>query len=382
MIRSLAASFGIGLMFCACAAVLGIEAGETAPRAGGGGADQGQGGGGSASIPWPEGDWDQRRILSVSTAPWPPGSFSDVPIAVPLPAGVSPEVSDEGVLFALVDGTVLAHELEHGNSGITAWLRIPELAPPATLELFLYEGGERAATPSAVWNGDYEGVWHLRADLGSAPYHAPDSTAHEHHAHPLGVLRPALTSGSVGDALSFDGIPEQSYGVDDDPGLAMGEDSFTVSFWLFPRIGLYNEPTVLWRGGAGTVPGYMVFRADLTTTWRLRIADSTDARVLTFAGDLEDRWTHFAFVVDRPGDEVRTYVSGVETDSQPIGNLLSLDGDEHLQISRRINQPYAGNIDELRIERTVRSPAEIALLHATSQDISERITPGEIERRP
>lgn len=110
------------------------------------------------------------------------------------------------------DGTtILAYERESFSivdsvCNALIWVNVPILSNETDTVLYLYYGKADAtdgANKTAVWDSNYKGVWHLSQDpTGSSPQ-ILDSTGNENNGTVAGNA--ALTAGTIGNALSFDG---------------------------------------------------------------------------------------------------------------------------------------------------------------------------------
>jgi hypothetical protein len=124
--------------------------------------------------------WHKRARLTI-TDPELKETLSDFQVAVKLEAPAfeaGAAKSDGGDLrFVADDGTVLDHELDLWNpaGASLVWLRLPKLAPGATVVHVYYANPDAPVSvdpPGAgVWPEPYAGVWHLSGS-------GKDSTPH------------------------------------------------------------------------------------------------------------------------------------------------------------------------------------------------------------
>jgi hypothetical protein len=87
------------------------------------------------------------------------------------------QADGDDILFADASGIKLGHEIEFfdqaGNgthAHLVAWIRIPHLPKLEDTSIFMYYGNNDVSSlenPSAVWNNNYLGVWHLSEASGS-----------------------------------------------------------------------------------------------------------------------------------------------------------------------------------------------------------------------
>jgi biopolymer transport protein ExbB len=353
----------------------------------------GGGGQGGAMTSWSQPAWSKRMRLTVATANWPTG-ISDFPLAVSLQNDALDEARDDGFDLVFVDGddnTMLDHEIEQfdrASGTLVAWVRVPQLTPPDPVVMYLYFGNPAATgsgSATAVWSAsNHEGVWHLGEDLSAPPNAALDSSGNgvAVTSDPA-TAHPTTTEGVLGNALDYDGIDDYLQAASA-ASLEMGSDSFTASCWVSVQGFRSIEDTPLYKGGPDPIPGYAMVLGD--AAWIAKIQDGNlDNRIVSlgsFGGFDGMGWAHLAMVVDRPNNGFRAYVNGVGSDTNTLGAVDSVQSSERFQIGRKNNQPFQGQIDEVRISRLVRSDDWIKLMHDSVRDWDTRFTPGVVESRP
>ena len=232
------------------------------------------------------------------------------------------------------------------NGYSTIWVRVPEVN--ASSYVWAYWGNSVAATNppfdygEGVWDGDYDGVWHLRNDLADATSHSIDGTGSN------------LTSaaGMISSGQDFDGF--QSTIVLNDDARLEHANGVTVEGWINNST-LSGVQRIFYKN-----PGYSFgINGD-----RLRFTTHSVKDYQSATGVIEaDRWHHIAGVLNA-SDNVRFYVDG-----QYIGNAThgtsGNTGASTAYIGRWDAQFWAGMMDDVRVSGTVRSDDWIEATYAT-----------------
>jgi Concanavalin A-like lectin/glucanases superfamily/Domain of unknown function (DUF2341) len=347
--------------------------------------DEGESGSSSCPAGWWDCAWSRRIALTVAGTGSEP--LADVPLLVLLgPSRIDTSAvasAGEDLRFVDAGGTLVPHEIERWSVDDVAvvWISVASLGD-ATTSLWLYHGNPAASDlqdAAAVWGDPFVGVWHLSGG-------ASDSTGSANH----GIVGEGVAevSGWAGDAQEFfdvgDRITVPSASSLDNVFFGGG----TVSAWV--RLDTFggNLRGRIADNTADSSAGWM-FYASQDTGGELGWRYGYEAGQSIWHGPgrsiSTDRWYHVAasFTVEQNAAP-RMYVDGVEVEvSAPdvvpatppvddVGHDL-LIGDSDVE-----NRWFDGRIDELRVERTIRSPAWIAVQAQSMRD--ELIEYGVVER--
>jgi hypothetical protein len=164
---------------------------------------------------------------------------------------------------------------------------------------------------------------------------------------------PAVVSGKIDGALSFDGIDDHvEVGDPADGQLDFGADeSFTYAAWVFaPELPPDDEWAVSKKSGSYGAGYWMEMRN--TGHMRCRIADGTnfaDTPIsATPVGGRED-WHHVACAVDRAQETMSIYIDGQHEFTTPIDHVGGQrTGDAYL-IARMQGTFFKGLVDDVRL---------------------------------
>lgn len=178
-------------------------------------------------------------------------TLTNFPVLVRVPSGVAEKVtSADDIRFALADGTLLPHDVEHwdpeGESAI--WVSVPSLSGTDTSFLMLLDpvpgaNAHGALAPARVWKAaDYVAVYHFNAQNADGTY--PDASGN-------GATAVAVSSTTVPNApttatLSTNGTPWHLANVglkvlpENTADWTFSSTGYTTEAWMIPS-GDYNR---------------------------------------------------------------------------------------------------------------------------------------------
>jgi len=323
---------------------------------------------------WWDCAWSRRVALDLpATAA---ETLSDVPVLVLLgvPRIDPDDAAGTGADLRFVDaeGTRIPHEIERWDPDGTSivWIAVPTLGPGDGPRLWLYYGNPDATDDTehgAVWSPEHAGVWHLQPGVVDATTNGGNGTAAG------GVID---VEGHLAGAKEFFAVDDR---IDVPPKEAL-DDAFlgggTVSAWIRPDTWGGTSRGRIADKTAGAAGGWMFYVASAgggEVRWRYGYEGG---QVIWGApGVVLDAWTHVAVTFDALVDTTpRFYVDGVEIEgyldgAAPEGPARSdLDYTMVIGNSDVPDRWFDGRIDELRVERTVRSPEWIELQHRSMTD--------------
>jgi hypothetical protein len=297
------------------------------------------------------------------------------------------------IAFTGADGvTLIPFEIERLAPQVVAWVRPLTIEPPAPLVLYVYfGGGVGVASPEPVWDATWGGVWHLSGDDGAPMTSASDSSPSNYALSGMDVP-PEAVVGLIGGAVRYSGMESEPGSGDfphlqntgSKPNLDLSLDAFTVSLWVRVEVPRSTEDTPLWHGGAETVPGYGFFLGN--GTWSGKVVDgSAMSATVVFGMDstlADAAWHQLAIVVDGSAGtngELRGYVDGTYNGMMDtLPSTGSVTPAQPFRIGRKINQPFKGDVDEVRVRRAVTSVEGLQLDVAAA---TAPVTVGAVEMR-
>ena len=367
--------------------------GSTSGGSTGGGSDSESGSDGDPPCTWDEPQWTHRVRITPSNAV-ADSAFDDHVVLVLLDetrvdhAVAAPEGAD--LRFVREDdGTELPHEIERWDARgpgarSAVWVRWGELANEDDAVL-MYFGNPDAApswTPADVWPDDYELVTHLDAPVGDAT-----------ESNPMSVHGPVLADGRIAGGQELEAQDEYI-----DVGSGAGIDDVfatggTITAWIFPEE---------WGGGSYGRIADKSNGLNAEAGWSLMVSDD-DGGTIELRRDLGPiviwraepdaielgKWQWVVVMLDetQPSVGASIYVDGAPVGVTQLGepnqNDIASDAEHSLWIGNRTSlegRAFDGTLDELRIARTVRSPAFVQTQHRSMTDTL--LSYGELETRP
>jgi hypothetical protein len=348
---------------------------------------------------WWDAAWKERRAVAV-TDPGLTAPLADFTVPVRLSAAAPGRAFDyakakadgSDLRFVGADGAVLSHEIETWNPAGESliWVRLPALAKAmgsdAVANLWVYFGNPDApavdaAQAGATWSAAHTGVWHFEGD-------GEDATQNAHHAENQGAT---FVEGKFGRGALFDETARHHMivaDVDRPKSIVGGADGATLSVWVNPTI-----PVVQATGSQSdnddngnivfTIGGYKPDQHNSYTGFNI----SAQGRMITHVDPADKKpykrlrsepgvvpmgaWVWLTYVIDLPKAEVRFFKDGQQvaaiSDGQPFTDVVyNTAPSVHVVIGTEEDYTkhfYDGIMDELRMEKGIRSPEWIAAQH-------------------
>lgn len=305
----------------------------------GGGDDSGH----DASIDAVGAAWAHKRKLTIDNMGL--AALGSFPLSVVLdstrirytPTGADLRFSDDA-------GTPLVYEIESWNTSGKSfvWVRVPAIAANTTTDLWMYYENPNATDgqmPTAVWDDNFVGVWHLVDGHDSTGKNASSN----HGA--------TATTGQVGPALQFDGA---NHYVDTMSTTHLS--AWTIEAWMNPSadsalvtngssiIGRFPNYLLLWDCNSSVFCQTTLYNGNITAAGTYHA--HYNATKLT--------WTQVAGIYD--GSALTGY-SGGTVNGQQATTDPPIDAIDTAKIGIRndLMGPFTGSIDEVRISRVARS---------------------------
>ena len=324
-------------------------------------------------------------------------NLTDFPVLVrfvdPALSAARPDGFD--LWFSLDGGpTALAFEIERfvqSAGELVAWVKLPLIAAGSDTTFYLRYGdgsGTNKSNAASVWSNGFRAVYHMNYGGGAGTQN--DSTSNANHAPPDSYTgggcastagRPAdQPTGMIGKALTFGANPCNRLLANDSNSLDI-TTALTISAWtrvtgsnsaghlavVSKRIRTNetaNYQTHLWSDRN------MGFMWGTGTMWP-PVYNSSPAAIPAL-----NTWAYTVWTVQGSPLAMRTYLNGVRINSTdqnlssnvggsyPVGRQLQLNANTQPLFIGGLDQetdaPFVGDLDEVRIAATSRSPAWIA----------------------
>jgi dolichyl-diphosphooligosaccharide--protein glycosyltransferase len=232
------------------------------------------------------------------------------------------------------------------------------LTVPYAGEYRVGDGSERVSE-SAVRNGEFTGAYqsHWTFDEGSG------SVTEDALTDATGRLEGASwTSGVHGSAVSFDG-GNSTVRIEEPDRKSLSNASFSIGLWVRGDIASTQQrfPHILTQESESG-QGYGVWAQRERNRLGVAVVDESGDRIRNFGIRQTEfnHWTHIAFVVDRPGEELRLYRNGTLVSTRDIAGLGVIPNDGPLVVGGRAASRYAtGEVDSIRLYRTSLNETEV-----------------------
>ncbi len=325
---------------------------------------------------WYNSAWAHRKQVTIAHGKVSGGSsLTNFPVlySVASDSNLSAEAQSSGndILFTASDGvTKLNHEIEtyvSSTGQLIAWVQIPTLSATTDTVIYMYYGNSGASNQqnaTAVWDSNFKAVYHFP---NGTTLTTNDSTSNAANLTTSGS--PTAVAGEVGGAIAFSGTSQYAKASG---GTVTG--AITLEGWFYPKS---NSEQVLIGEGSSSAGG--------GTDWLLNQSTSGNL-ISTFNGTNDfpslspgytlNAWNQFAVTAD--GSHIKYYINGTlaATDSgtqEPTGSATyiflgqsDIFGDD----------PYKGNLDEIRISATARSAGWITTEYNNESSPSTFLTVG------
>jgi hypothetical protein len=328
---------------------------------------------------WWDAKWKNREKVTITDAALKE-TLTDFQVAVKLSPATfdfkNAKPAGEDLRFVSADGQVLNHQIDSWDpAGALIWLRVPKLdGNPITV--WLYHGNPDAAAPeeaavTATWPPPYQGVWHLSGD-------GKDATANRFDGAMM--VGGSFTDAQYGKGLLLDGSKREHITLKADIKILAGATGCTFSAWIKPTkientingmiimtLGKwFNNNHNSYTDFNVNAAGQMISHIDPGTNQ----AASGYARILSDAGFIKaDEWAWVTYVIDLATDQEFFFKNGqlISTKKPPNGKFSAASFID--MVSSRVvigaeedvvSHWWTGSMDELRIEKGLRTPAWIA----------------------
>ena len=265
------------------------------------------------------------------------------------------------------DGHLLPYEIDTWNMDgeSLVWILLPDYHDGATFTVRYGASFANTPIPSTnIW-AEYKGVWHMNS------VDPADSTANGFNGtHKTGNL--SVVNGAIGSAVN---VP-RSNNAD---GISCGKvipnseltDGFTVEGWCRPtQYGSMGDGAAMFGKNA-----FISVRIKDATHVTVTTPGKADHPIDLASGVLPavGEWWHFAvtFKMNTANDGLNFYVNGQLAYSRGAGDINEKVQATELFLGRnQWEQPFKGDIDEMRLSAGIRSANEIAAEYHAMADAS------------
>jgi hypothetical protein len=320
--------------------------------------------------------------VSQADAPLP---YTDFPVLISLsdpalktiPTGTITNSSGYDIIFTdALQASQLPHEIESydGATGrLLAWVRVPLLSPVVNTQIVMYFGNPAITTsqasPSGVWDSNYQGVWHL-SDQGAGSS-VLDSTANLRIGTSSAITSSRTLTGIVSRCLSFNGISDKiTFGS---TSLPTGSLPWTIEAWI-NSASVGTSQTAVFFGTATTNEGPALY---LWTDARAYLGTWNGNNVSSTSTLSNGNWYHVVGTFSGgTNGTLSLYLNGqLQGTLTCTPNVVLSQG---MIGSDPSNAWFRGSIDEVRISTIARDAGWIATSYANQSSPSTFYTVGRV----
>jgi hypothetical protein len=280
----------------------------------------------------------------------------------------------QDVRFSRADGTHFNYEKEkwdQANKNASLWVLVDTILPSSSTQYITMYWGKNDAidksNSSAVFDtgNGFAGVWHLNETANTTAGGYAEATANN-FTGTGNDMSSAAVSGIAGKAASFDGSNDYIWVADQN---AFTPANFTCSFWANPQNLAGGGMEFIDKRAAGNVGGFSLEKSSgsgTVTTWIQTSAWGSGA-VLTFTSG----WQYVTATYN--GTVINAYMNN----SAPVSVTHTYGGNMNNNTSKLVfgalsdvslgANPYNGYLDEIRMEKVVRSADWINLCYWTQK---------------
>ncbi len=323
---------------------------------------------------WANPNWHYRTVLTLDN------DSMDAVVGATIPVFLEPvrffyegATADGHDLRFVANDEELPWDIEQWQPGgaSVVWIRAPDLAPLATVEITLYYGNPDAP-PSAVnvplYVDEVVGVWRFD-DAGGA---LVENAARDMFDGTAAGMTVQIPDGRVGSARRFVDPDDAIDLPAESSALLDGWGAFTISTWIRPEYAAdpdWDAAQGWFLDKGGSVQDGRTFRAggSAPNTGQVQV-DFFFANGSTSFQPLDlprGQWSHLTWTFD--GTTLSQYVDGQVAASTAYGPTTLAASANPVRLGRP-GSSFLGSLDEFRIESAARSDTWIALQYAAMAD--------------
>jgi hypothetical protein len=301
-----------------------------------------------------------RRTVTITPPTGTP--LPNFPVGILIDDGSLAGIDASNMRFIDEGGTELSSELLLDEDGLLeAWVQIPLLEAPITIDLEWGGATVHETDPRTVWDPAFVGVWHLSEASGPARDSAHDPLG-PHDLLDIGGSEALAVEGMLGAARRLDG--NDALCAIDASGFQFGVEPFSYSVWVNTETTNTDFDSPLTKGGGND--GNPGFNFELGEGgWAANVCCDASAIADHFLADtatMDNRWVHLMAVVDTAlaPPRLSLFVDTALADDSPLQNAAApaawagVDGTQPLCIggtSMPNETFFHGDVDEVRIYR-------------------------------
>ncbi len=261
----------------------------------------------------------------------------------------------------------LPYEMEQYNPAtgqVVAWVQIPDLSHTSDTVIYLFYGNANITTsqqnPTAVWDSNYKGVWHLGS---SSVLSLNDSTANANNATDNGAL---VASGPFAGGMLTNGSTYATIGTPSSlADLAQGPATFSV--WVNSAAG--SGGRLMGKDDANNDEGWALSLNGNHNVDFVVVYSGGDFRLPSTGATGNNTWSYVTVTLNGNANQsgsATIYINGVPNTTGSGGSGSTVDDSaqtaylDNSTYGDQASAPFNGTTAEFRISNTIRSADWIA----------------------
>ncbi|MFX0150869.1 MAG: DUF2341 domain-containing protein, partial [Candidatus Hodarchaeota archaeon] len=288
------------------------------------------------------------------------------------------QASGNDIFFTDIQGNLLDHEIElyervynSSHAHMVAWVKV-NISSAQNTVLSIYYGNpiaENQENPTAVWDSNYKGIWHLSENPSDSAPQMKDSTSNIND----GTAQGGMDTNNQIEA-QIDGGLKFYYGNNINCGTDSSLDlvqEFSVEFWIKIQneTGISSWPSIIGRGDGQFDDGWMLFQNEQSSKIDFVYRDTSETShwILNTGTALQLKtWYHIVLTYSVSQGVAKLFIDGSQFDtdntvseilSSPLGLFFAEDD-------------FNGSLDEIRISDIARSSEWIQTEYNNQKDPS------------
>jgi parallel beta-helix repeat protein len=251
-------------------------------------------------------------------------------------------------------GALLAHEVENYTASYAIiWVGIPTLNAANTTISVYYKNNtpvSSAANPTAVWNSNYVGVWHMQST------NPLDSTSNGNNGTGTGVTLNA--TGKIDGALNFAGTASSYVNCSNRSSLHT-DNNLTIQAWVNSGATKVNYGKIAYKSFTSAGAPFTEYGLGLDSTHTSYMFELTTGGAQTILGGTTTAgtgvWEYVVGVYN--GSTMMIYVNGTLQNSVAKTGTINNYGQSLIIGSNGMNLPQSwnGTLDEVEVSNTALS---------------------------
>lgn len=261
---------------------------------------------------------------------------------------------------------------------LTCWIRLEQVFAGSNAgnnALYLYYGSNVTADPfesqsTLVWTKDYDRLWHMNPDLAGKNLRSANGRTGKEAIGSASIQNANFTPGKIGTAVRFNGVSDAFSSPTDT------NTTICITAWVKPK-SLGKEQVIVANDSLGgyqlslNEAGHVVF--DIMNTNR-KITSTSSSSLLPGS------WNYIAALFSK--GQRRLLINGLSEGSGTGTVNLIAGGRLRIGCSKIQDKWFEGEIDELRIESTLRSNEWISTAYLNQNEPALAYSISTEERNP